>query len=277
MRLFAKLRLFMMTAVMLLAVTPAQSACPIPLLQPDEPPQDDKICEDRGGLENFAHVAWRTFTMLVWPAESRGKADKTRSIIDMSGLRVFETYKSDWEMFPTIAAGLREWGTYPSEATFCNLASLPAGSLVLGSLDKFDSVTQPGGDFVPHVLMAQNGSLVRYLAAFNEKAFNLIKNLDPSVNFGPSENDPIDKTKAEDGTITIKSAWVEMRDSTPDPSRFYVRSAWVQDPSTGKCKQSSVGLVGLHIVHKTKFSQQWVWTSFEHVENAPLRGAPQTG
>lgn len=279
MQLFMTPRLFVATALMLLALTPAQSAppCPdkvkLPMVADGIPPDDD-FCGDRD-QQSFAHMAWQTFKILVWPAASRGEADKTRSIDDMSGPRVFETFKSDWEIFPTVPAGQSDWSTYPSEAAFCRgyEPAKPArfsDGVVLGSMNKFDAVAQPGDD-IRHVLMAQNGSLVRYLAAFNEKAFDLIKNLDPSINFPPSEKDPGDKTKAEDGTITIKSAWIEVKNSIPDSRKFHVRSAWVQDPSGGECRKANVALVGLHIVHKTMTSQQWVWASFEHVDNSPLR------
>ena len=30
-----------------------------------------------------------------------------------------------------------------------------------------------------------------------------------------------------------------------------------------------VGLVGLHVVQKTKQLPQWMWATFEHVDNAP--------
>ena len=285
MQLFTTPSLFAAIALMLLPLTPAQSAplcpdkVPLPLVADGIPPDDD-VCGDRD-LQSFAHMAWQTFKILVWPAASRGEADDTRRINDMSGPRVFETYKSDWEIFPTLAPGQSDWGTYPSEAAFCKGYSpakptrFPDG-LVFGSMNKFDSVDQPG-DAIGQVLMAQNGSLVRYLAAFNEKAFVLIKNLDRSINFPPSEADPTVETKADDGTITIKSAWIEIKNSIPDPSRFHVRSAWVQDPSGGDCKEARVALVGLHIVHKTRSSQQWVWASFEHVNNSPLRGDPPTG
>jgi hypothetical protein len=280
MRLIAKSGVLAMAGLMLMAVTPARSAPPCPgsaLLQHEVIPRDDLGNRD---FQSFAHMAWRTFKMLVWPATtSRGEADQTRCMTDTSGPRVFETFKSDWELFPVLSPRQQEWGTYPSEATFCKgyvppmPGPLPHRSLVLGSLDKFDSVTQPGG--IGHVLMAQNGSLVRYLAAFNENAFNLIKNLDPSVDFPASEDDPIaGKTKADDGSITIKSAWVVMKETGPDPNKFYVRSAWVQEPSTGECKEARVGLVGLHIVHKTPSSQQWIWASFEHIGNAPVRNSP---
>ena len=103
----AKLIIFVAMALMLLALTSAHSAPPCPNnppLQADGIPQDDDFCGTRG-LKSFAHMAWQTFKILVWPAESRGNPDKKRSITDMSGPRVFETYKSDWEVFPTIPPG----------------------------------------------------------------------------------------------------------------------------------------------------------------------------
>jgi hypothetical protein len=52
--------------------------------------------------------------------------------------------------------------------------------------------------------------------------------------------------------------------------RFYLREAWVQLPgSVGVCEKKTVGLVGLHIVVKTKTRPQWIWASFEQVDNVP--------
>ena len=30
-----------------------------------------------------------------------------------------------------------------------------------------------------------------------------------------------------------------------------------------------LGLIGFHVGHKTKNRLQWIWTSFEHVDNVP--------
>jgi hypothetical protein len=110
----------------------------------------------------------------------------------------------------------------------------------------------------------------------NQEAFNLIlagKLYDQSnvpVGTGP----PIEGvTKALPGTITVKSAWIEMDGVAADRTTFYTRQAWVQDPETPTCRNVTVGLVGLHIVHKTPTMPQWIWASFEHVKNAPLSSA----
>jgi hypothetical protein len=60
----------------------------------------------------------------------------------------------------------------------------------------------------------------------------------------------------------------------PNPSRYYTRPAWLVDPISGQCSQTpvSVGLVGLHIVQKTASRPQWIWSTFEQVDNVPPAG-----
>ena len=48
--------------------------------------------------------------------------------------------------------------------------------------------------------------------------------------------------------------------------------AMVLDPVTNTCKLQKMGLVGLHIVQKTPIRPQWVWSSFEHIDNVPEPG-----
>ena len=53
-------------------------------------------------------------------------------------------------------------------------------------------------------------------------------------------------------------------------------AALVLDPVTGKCSERLLGLVGLHIVMKTKQLPQWMWATFEQVDNAPDQAALPT-
>ena len=47
-----------------------------------------------------------------------------------------------------------------------------------------------------------------------------------------------------------------------------------QSPSPG-INPVTLGLVGLHIAHKTKSQQSWIWSTFEHVDNLkPPPGSP---
>ena len=40
--------------------------------------------------------------------------------------------------------------------------------------------------------------------------------------------------------------------------------------SAEKCTQRTMGLVGLHIVSKTPARPQWIWSTFEQVDNVPV-------
>jgi len=50
------------------------------------------------------------------------------------------------------------------------------------------------------------------------------------------------------------------------------------DPVKGKCRMQKMGLVGLHFVQKTPMRPQWVWSSFEQIDNVPEPDiAPSSG
>jgi hypothetical protein len=243
-------------------------------------------------MQAFANMAWQTFKMLLWPAQLwdehgrpvRGEADTSRDLRDRTSPRVFETYKADWETFLPDTARPLDWNSYPLIAVPCKNSppiQIPPGALVLGSLDEFGNITVPDLPKQPglmHALVAQNHTPVHYLAAFNENEFNLIRdrglynsNIVPEAGVGP----PTDITNAPYGAMTIKSAWIEITPTTLNPEQFYRRPAWVQNPWSGECHRIELGLVGLHIAHKTESSPQWAWASFEHVNNAPTRGERQ--
>ena len=53
-------------------------------------------------------------------------------------------------------------------------------------------------------------------------------------------------------------------------ARYYVvPGAAVFDERWGRCTARDIALVGLHIVTKTRSRPQWIWSSFEHVDNVP--------
>lgn len=79
-------------------------------------------------------------------------------------------------------------------------------------------------------------------------------------------------TKNE-GAVIIKSAWVVLIDSS-EYKNYFTRTVNIKEK--GKTKTITLGLVGMHIIHKVAEVTQWVWSSFEHVDNAPLID-PKTG
>jgi hypothetical protein len=74
------------------------------------------------------------------------------------------------------------------------------------------------------------------------------------------------------GAIVMKAAWKVIAESD-DASKFHTTSAYVYTPAAdgvpASCETQTLGLVGLHMVHKTDTEPQWIWSTFEHVANAP--------
>jgi hypothetical protein len=66
---------------------------------------------------------------------------------------------------------------------------------------------------------------------------------------------------------------LDPKDPNDAPGNFHVVKAFVYTPAgpgvAESCKPTILGLAGLHIVHKTVGSPQWIWSTFEHVNNVP--------
>ena len=72
------------------------------------------------------------------------------------------------------------------------------------------------------------------------------------------------------GAFELKFAWKVLTKGKDDFSRFYTTPAVIidQGPDGGQVERNvTVGLVGMHIGHKTQTSPQWIWSTFEQVDN----------
>jgi len=72
------------------------------------------------------------------------------------------------------------------------------------------------------------------------------------------------------GAFELKFAWKVLTKGKDDVSRFYTTPAVIMDqgPDGQQLERHvTVGLVGMHIGHKTETSPQWIWATFEQVDN----------
>jgi len=213
----------------------------------------------------FDDFSWRSFIALAWPAKDgeRGAPDSGLTLGSAAGRpTVFETLKSEWELFQKDGRDPKDWNEYGGLIP-CDVPGLAFGDVVLAGSSKFDNIIQSGGS---GPLLAQNRTFVRYTSGFNEKLFRHIADggFFRRANLG-------NFTPLPAGTIRVKSAWVDMQD-IERPERFHTRDAWLFNLATGQCEKKAVGLVGLHIVTKTPTHPQGIWSTFEHIDNVP---APQ--
>jgi hypothetical protein len=213
----------------------------------------------------FDDFSWRSFIALAWPAKD-GQRGVPDSALTLGGAAnrptVFETLKSEWEVFQRDGGAPKDWNEYGGLVP-CDVASLAFGDIVLAPSLKVDNIIQSAGS---GPLLAQNRTFVRYTSGFNEKLFRHITD----GSFYRREN-LVNFTPLPSGTIRVKAAWIDMQD-IERPERFHTRDAWLFNPATGRCEKKTVGLVGLHIVTKTPTHPQGIWSTFEHIDNVP---APQ--
>jgi hypothetical protein len=268
-----------------------QVTVPEPVIGSSTVPPDvaipDGFPEDQNPIAFFDDYSWRAFIALVWPArkDQRGLPEP-RATVGGPGPRVFETYKALWEVFHPDGSAPADWNAFePSKFNPCKVDTA-WGDLTLGSFTKFGDLGQAGVGSLIGPLVAQpkdHPTYVRFLTGFNKLSFDFLLNPDPNVTppkpiYLRANLEALPRPVTfQNGAMTLKSSWMIMTHAA-HPERYYTRRAWVLDPETGQSVQTAVGLVGLHIVQKTPSRPQWIWATFEHVDNVPPAepGAPGT-
>lgn len=224
--------------------------------------------EDNGELLHdrplFHHLSWQTFLSLNRPAEEnvRGHAHRTR-LLGEHGTEpvVWETWPSTDDLYERPHGDPRpKWATLTSQVPRFGRRS-------------FNQATN-SPDLSVGTLVALNKSFVRYETRLNEVEFLHI------VGNTLDHKDVLDVRFPVDGTgkldlpvqsVHIKAAWKILTDQEQRNGRFYtIRTDcamfWT-DTNQPKIEEKALGLIGLHIVHKFKGQENFVWSTFEHVDN----------
>lgn len=252
--------------------------------------------------------AWQEFVALNWRAskDQAGVPDPTAGpdTFGAPGAQapvVWSTYKEASELFPRGGAVPAPWNesqATPSECSGAALAkSANAGVKVLAATSKFtddladrdvlDEINQAGIE-PPAWLTDQKGRNVYYEVRVNQDYFNYV--VDPQNAFYDARNQWLATQPGGQGitlpdrpspygsvgAMEIKAGWLELDPSEYD--QFLVADALLVDAGPPRrCRPAKVGLVGLHIIHKTMTMPNWTWATFEHVKNAPDRVQVQGG
>jgi hypothetical protein len=145
-------------------------------------------------------------------------------------------------------------------------------------VNKFEDVSQAGFGSLGQIeapLIDQGKKYVRYELRVNETEYRFI--FDHQYYKRAKLDAAAQQAKVEfpEGSIEIKAAWRELPDDPDTLSHFYWRDAFVLDwDKNGKevLVPVKAGLVGLHIVTKTKQRPNWIWSTFEHEDNVVSAG-----
>jgi hypothetical protein len=255
-----------------------------PLVSPDR--IEDVPSTKPDPFPAFDNFAWRAFVSLNWPALAdaghRGVPDRLKSLGD-PGKRVWETFKARYELFQAGPDGRpiapASWESY--EALNPCGPDVDNRAKTLASFEPFLDFNQ--ASFVPGVaanpLVAQNRTYTRYEVRINESEYSALAA--PGWSRGENLPDEAHPARLPAGSIAVKAAWrpLTAADTPAIRARYYVvENAEVVDVAktlaAGRivCSKSDVALVGLHVVIRTKYRPQGLWSTFEHVDNVPPAG-----
>ncbi len=143
---------------------------------------------------------------------------------------------------------------------------------------------------LPATLTDQDGHLTRYNIRINP---TMVKHIVDKKLDDAKTQEAVTSVFFPHGSMVLKAAWREVDDS--NDGRFYTTEACVCESEKtigikGRdlnvivgCEQKKMGLVGMHIVTKTKSAPQWIWSTYEQVDNVAVNYAneqtavPKTG
>jgi hypothetical protein len=255
---------------------------------------------------SFLALNWPNLPEPQHPKENswRGVPDPSKSIVD-SGPRVWETYRAVFETFqpndPKWTLKDQNWNATEHYAPVCKQASVNDKVLRLTGKQRYTSILDEthqafGNQF--NILVDQNNRQALFEVRINRDEFEYLKanGFATTGNYdvgGPKGNLSWQATPLQfpdnirgltkTGAIELKASWrvlctdARTCNKLDDPNRYYSRDAvFFVKPATGGeaiCEPVKVGLVGYHIGHKTFWSPQWVWSTFEHVDNVPPAGS----
>lgn len=233
----------------------------------------------------FDILSWQTFLALAWPLDEEGRA---RPDLTDSGAPAWTTWKPSAALFRNGGLDPGSWdASAPAPANPCAEGRAQLANLDVISTDRpnlLETATQADA----MKLWDQNGNLVYYEILLDQPEFDYIReeglySLDGQVSFLLNHTRPYFPTgkyldssgqkKSADpalaGVIELKLAWKVIDEERDLAERFYTESACLLNEQ-GRWEQRLVGLVGMHIAHRTFSAAQWLWATFEQIDNTQV-------
>jgi len=222
----------------------------------------------------FDIFSWQSFIALNWPADSLGIPMPGNFSDQPSMNRVWEYYQDPSQVFQTMEylqpfegpvkmqRGMK--GFYQFAKTRHELVGLSPSII--------EATGQP--------LIDKNLNYALYEIKMNPDEVNYINanglntkegQVGKKIAFPMGNKDSV-------GAIEIKATWKIMVPGVDDTTKFYCRRASIYVPAMESANgkplylTETVGLVAMHILHKTTNFPFWIWTTFEQVSNAPQQG-----
>jgi hypothetical protein len=248
-----------MVGVLLLAVmTTASTALDSTALDwsnPWQPPQDSRLA-----AANPDEYAWRLFVAVNWPADTRKRAANPTKRPGEDGPVVWETWQNAQRVYledgsdpgPWVAGQFAPDNAAASRFETVSLKDAPNARHIVGG--KMVPLTDPAASARRVTEIRMNRPAFEYIRA--QELYNLDGQLRVLTTGRP--------ISFPSTSIEIKAKWRPIQ--ADEQSRYHTLKVRFADGSS-----RLYGLTALHIVSKAL--PQWLWTTFEHVDNPTLRDA----
>ena len=241
----------------------------------------------------FDTFSWQSFIALNWPVTSSWPKDpKGRGIAkapnDPSVFKsapngtatVWGSYKEAYELFSTEDNRPSPWTSNGDPLGLCS--NLPTGAKKMIMINKGGTLLNGVNEAFSFPLIDQNRNYAWTEVRYNEAQYDfirgtdgnakswlyLIKNLADAQNAGPGGaiSMPASREPSTLGSMMLKATWRQMT-AKDELDRYYVVDAYLYNSATQKCDPAKMGLVGFHIAQKLWNFPEWIWSTFEQVDN----------
>jgi hypothetical protein len=248
------------------SITPAQATLPL------------DACPFEGESQTAVDVfSWNEFIALNWPATTACAPDNTKSILDIKGNNqgpvVWQTLMSAENVFVAPGQAPADWCTGNALSPLFAGQPRPMPAVAKSPPHAVaalaNAISQPSGvQAVGGVVTDQTGRWLRYERLMNQAEYEAIVN---GKWYQLSVLNGLPSITLPTNSLELKSAWKILTSAEAASGRYYTTSAIVFNtpdhaPSPG-ANPVTLGLVGLHIIQKTKSQPGFFWSTFEQVDN----------
>ena len=260
------------------AITAAQAIAPV------------DACPAHGENQPAVDIfSWNEFIAFNWPATPTCMPDTTKTILNIKLLNqgpvVWQTQMSSDDLFVASGQNPAPWCNGKSLAALFAKQPIPLlhaaqTAAPPQSLAHLASVIAPPTDVeaVGGVVTDQSGRWLRYQRLTNQTEYTAIVS---NKWYQRGVLNSIKTLTLPVGSIEFKSAWKILNGPEIRSGRYYTTQAIVYNtPDDAKSpgpNPVTLGLVGLHIIHKTPTQGGFFWSTFEQVDNDTVFIDPHKG
>ena len=227
---------------------------------------------EKNAQNPFDIFSWQTFVALNWPADEAGAPIDESIGTRPNRPRVWQSYKRPADVF----------GFALGEEDSCRPGA--SAEIATGQILQFNGKALIDRDLNYIVFDTRlNGHVEEYIVANgldSAEGQQRFRQAGRQVDFPRGHyRDKTTRAGGELGAIAIKTSWKILDAGADDEAEsYYMADARIAVPAarsaTGEafCVRTRVGLLGMHIMHRTESGNggDWIWSTFEHANAAPV-------